>query len=120
MRITKCHKCGLPDPKAKPIEATFCMDSDRGSNAIGGVATAPSGEIVAYALEDNGRRVLPDLKNAQLVGWYANGFRLRGYCEETLRGSFHSFYCEWFVFFTPEQTPKTQPAPSTQELFKKP
>jgi len=83
--ITKCYRFGVSDKKAKPVKAEFAMSA------------GSSGGMEAWALTKGGGEVLPRLKNIEMVGWYRNGFRLRGYCYETLAGSSRMFYNEWFV-----------------------
>lgn len=99
VKITKTYTCGVEDKKAKRVDVPcFAMDVDRGRNSMG-VCEISSGSKVAFALTDGGRRVLPDLYMADVVGFYANGFRVRGFCDEVLAGKSRRFYCEWFVFY---------------------
>ena len=85
--ITKCYRLGIQDRKAKPMMGEFSM-----------TAGSQADNMEAWLLRaTGGGEVLPRLRNVEMVGWYANGFMLRGYCYETLAGSSRKFYCEWFV-----------------------
>jgi len=98
--ITKLFAGGVEDKKAKQVPVPcFAMDVDRGRTFIGGGGIAPSGTRTAFALTDEGRRVLPDLHRAEVVGFFADGFRVSGFCEEVVGGKARRVYSEWFVFY---------------------
>jgi len=106
VKITVVYEFGLRVKKPKSLDVPcFAFDVERGSNIFGN-CVAPSGYKVAMALRDDGSRVIPDLKMAELAEFFAHGFRVRGICEEYFQGHTRSFYCEWYVRYQENNQPK--------------
>ena len=102
VRISVLYDAGIPLPRGKEKVhlkvPCFSFSQYTGSQGIGGAFIFENRGTVAYALDDNGNKLIPDLFCAEIFNVSGNGFHIRGYSEELLGRKIRNFYCEWFVF----------------------
>lgn len=93
VRVLKTWSGGVEDKKAVPVDVVcFNMCVER---TLAGFA----GSKTAMALDERGMKIIPDLEVAEVVGFYGNGFKVRGVCSEQVGNQCRRVYCEWFVFY---------------------